>query len=103
MQPSTRATNVALGPAKEDLVLTDLWLIVRKRRLLIAGTALSTTSLAVVYAVPDPRSVHAQRGGVDHQIARAGVGLEADPAGAAWLAMTWVPASVLSLPMDREV
>jgi len=46
LQPSTRATNVALGPAKEDLVLTDLWLIVRKRRWLLAGTAIGLALLA---------------------------------------------------------
>ena len=46
MQPPIRATNVALGPAKEDLVLTDLWLIVRKRRWLLAGTAIALALLA---------------------------------------------------------
>ena len=46
MQQSNRATNVALGPAKEDLVLTDLWLIVRKRRFLIAGMAIGLALLA---------------------------------------------------------
>jgi len=35
-----------LGPAKEDLVLTDLWLIVRKRRWLLAGTAIALALLA---------------------------------------------------------
>jgi uncharacterized protein involved in exopolysaccharide biosynthesis len=41
-----------LGPAKEDLVLTDLWLIVRKRRYLIIGAALGLallTALAGLY------------------------------------------------------
>jgi len=46
LQPPIRATNVALGPAKEDLVLTDLWLIVRKRRWLLAGTAIALALLA---------------------------------------------------------
>jgi capsular exopolysaccharide synthesis family protein len=36
-----------VGPAKEDLVLTDLWLIVRKRRLLLAGTAVGLALLTV--------------------------------------------------------
>jgi succinoglycan biosynthesis transport protein ExoP len=46
LQQSNRATNVALGPAKEDLVLTDLWLIVRKRRFLIASMAIGLALLA---------------------------------------------------------
>lgn len=46
MQQSNRATNVALSPAKEDLVLTDLWLIVRKRRILLASTAIGAALLA---------------------------------------------------------
>jgi capsular exopolysaccharide synthesis family protein len=40
LQQSTRATNVSLAPAKEDLALTDLWLIIRKRRVLLASMAL---------------------------------------------------------------
>jgi capsular exopolysaccharide synthesis family protein len=40
LQHSTRGTNASLAPAKDDLVLTDLWLIVRKRRWVIAGVAL---------------------------------------------------------------
>ena len=48
MQQSTRATNVALAPAKEDLVLTDLWLIVRKRRMLLAGMAVGLALLTVL-------------------------------------------------------
>ena len=51
MQPSTRATNVALGPAKEDLVLTDLWLIVRKRRWLLVGTAVGLALLTFAAGV----------------------------------------------------
>jgi capsular exopolysaccharide synthesis family protein len=46
LQQSNRATNVALSPAKEDLVLTDLWLIVRKRRILLASTAIGAALLA---------------------------------------------------------
>lgn len=45
MQQPTRATNVSLAPAKEDLVLTDLWLIVRKRRWLLAGVAVGLSLL----------------------------------------------------------
>ena len=48
MQQSTRAKNVSLSSAKEDLVLTDLWLIVRKRRYLILGMALGLASLTVL-------------------------------------------------------
>ena len=48
MQQSTRATNVSLAPAKEDLVLTDLWLIVRKRRILIIGMAVGLALLTVL-------------------------------------------------------
>jgi polysaccharide biosynthesis transport protein len=50
LQQSTRAKNVALGPAKEDLVLTDLWLVVRKRRLLLAGTAFGLALLTAATA-----------------------------------------------------
>ena len=46
MQESSRAQNFAPIPAKEDLVLTDLWLIVRKRRLLLAGMAIGGALLA---------------------------------------------------------
>jgi capsular exopolysaccharide synthesis family protein len=49
LQQSNRATNVALGPAKEDLVLTDLWLIVRKRRILLASMAIGLALLAWAY------------------------------------------------------
>jgi len=49
LTPSVRVTNASLAPAKEDLVLTDLWLIVRKRRLLIAGTALGLALLTLAY------------------------------------------------------
>jgi capsular exopolysaccharide synthesis family protein len=46
LQQSNSATNVALSPAKEDLVITDLWLIVRKRRMLLAGMAIGAALLA---------------------------------------------------------
>ncbi len=49
MQQSSRTTNVAMGPAKEDLVLTDLWLIVRKRRILLASMAIGLALLAWAY------------------------------------------------------
>jgi polysaccharide biosynthesis transport protein len=48
LQPSTRATNVALSPPKEDLVLTDLWLIVRKRKYLLVGVALGLALLTTL-------------------------------------------------------
>ena len=51
MQQSTRATSASLAPGKDDLVLTDLWLIVRKRRWLIAGCALGLALLAAVFGV----------------------------------------------------
>lgn len=47
MQQPVPAANASLAPAKEDLVLTDLWLIVRKRRWLIAGTALGLALLTL--------------------------------------------------------
>ncbi|HEY1903087.1 MAG TPA: polysaccharide biosynthesis tyrosine autokinase [Terracidiphilus sp.] len=47
MQQPVRATNISLGPGKEDLVLTDLWLIVRKRRWLLLATALGLALLTV--------------------------------------------------------
>jgi capsular exopolysaccharide synthesis family protein len=46
-----RATNVSLTPAKEELVLTDLWLIIRKRRYLLAGMAVGIGLLAAAYGV----------------------------------------------------
>jgi len=49
LQQSSRTTNVAMGPAKEDLVLTDLWLIVRKRRILLASMAIGLALLAWAY------------------------------------------------------
>ena len=49
MQHNTPATNVSLTPAKEDLVLTDLWLIIRKRRMLLAGMAIGVGLLSAAY------------------------------------------------------
>ena len=51
MQHSTRAANAALNPAKDDLVLADLWLIIRKRRLLLAVLAIGVGLLAAIYGV----------------------------------------------------
>jgi capsular exopolysaccharide synthesis family protein len=48
LQPSKRATHASLAPAKEDLVLTDLWLIVRKWRVLLACVALGLAALTAV-------------------------------------------------------
>ena len=48
MQQSTHATNASPLHGKEDLVLTDLWLIVRKRRWLIAGVAVGLAFLTAV-------------------------------------------------------
>ena len=46
MQQSTRGTHGSLVTPKEDLVLTDLWLIVRKRRWLLAAVAVGAALLA---------------------------------------------------------
>jgi capsular exopolysaccharide synthesis family protein len=46
LQESTRVTNVRPASSKEDLALTDLWLIVRKRRLLLACAAVGLGLLA---------------------------------------------------------
>jgi capsular exopolysaccharide synthesis family protein len=51
LQQSNRATNDAVGPAKQDLALTDLWLVVRKRRILVAGMAIGLALLAWAYGV----------------------------------------------------
>jgi succinoglycan biosynthesis transport protein ExoP len=51
LQQSNRGPNVALSPAKEDLVLTDLWLIVRKRRILLAGMAIGLALLAGAFGL----------------------------------------------------
>ena len=51
MQQPNRPTNVPLTAPKEDLVLTDLWLIVRKRRLMIAGMAIGVALLAGAFGI----------------------------------------------------
>ena len=48
MQPSTRAANFSVTPPKEDLVLSDLWLIIRKRRLLVVGITLCLGLMAAI-------------------------------------------------------
>jgi uncharacterized protein involved in exopolysaccharide biosynthesis len=40
-----------LTPAKEELVLSDLWLIIRKRRVLLAGMAIGIGLLAAAYSL----------------------------------------------------
>ena len=49
MQHSTRAANVSLASAKEDFVLTDMWVIIRKRRVLLASMAIGIGLLAAAY------------------------------------------------------
>jgi len=51
LQQSTRATSASLAPGKDDLVLTDLWLIVRKRRFLLAGCAIGMALLTAAFGV----------------------------------------------------
>jgi polysaccharide biosynthesis transport protein len=51
LQQSTRATNASLPPAKDDLVLTDLWLIVRKRKYLLIGIALGLALLTAAFGL----------------------------------------------------
>jgi polysaccharide biosynthesis transport protein len=51
LQQSTRATNASLLPAKDDLVLTDLWLIVRKRKYLLIGIALGLALLTAAFGL----------------------------------------------------
>lgn len=47
MQQSTRAADVSLSPSKQDLALTDMWLVIRKRRVLLAVLAVGLAILAV--------------------------------------------------------
>ncbi|MGH9607926.1 MAG: GumC family protein [Terracidiphilus sp.] len=47
MQPSARVTNSAMGPAKQDIALADLSLIIRKRRFLLIAMILGLPILAV--------------------------------------------------------
>ena len=49
MPHTTRATNLSLTPAKEDFALTDLWLVIRKRRVLLASMIAGFGLLAAVY------------------------------------------------------
>ena len=51
MQQSTRTTNASIAPGKDDLVLTDLWLVVRKRRWLLIGSALGLALLFAAFGV----------------------------------------------------
>jgi len=51
LQQSTRPTSVSPAPGKDDLVLTDLWLIVRKRRWLLVASALGLALLAAAFGV----------------------------------------------------
>src|ERR1035441_799291 len=46
-----RAASVAVTPAKEDFAFSDLWLIIRKRRLLVAGMAIGLAILATANGV----------------------------------------------------
>jgi capsular exopolysaccharide synthesis family protein len=47
LQQSTRAADVSLSPSKQDLALTDMWLVIRKRRVLLAVLAVGLAILAV--------------------------------------------------------
>ena len=49
MQHYTRAANVSLASAKEDLVLSDMWVIIRKRRVLLASMAIGIGLLTAAY------------------------------------------------------
>jgi polysaccharide biosynthesis transport protein len=51
LQPTTRNPQTGAPPGKDDLVLTDLWLVVRKRKWLLAGVALGMGLLAVAFGV----------------------------------------------------
>ncbi len=51
MQPSKRSTNVSLAPARQELVLADIWLVMRKRRALLAGISLGMALLAAGYGL----------------------------------------------------
>jgi capsular exopolysaccharide synthesis family protein len=47
LQQPTRAADVSLSPSKQDLALTDMWLVIRKRRVLLAVLAVGLAILAV--------------------------------------------------------
>lgn len=49
MSQPTRGNDSFPAPPKQDLTLTDLWLIIRKRRVLLASFALGVSVLAVAY------------------------------------------------------
>jgi len=51
LQPTMRNPQTGAPPGKDDLVLTDLWLVVRKRKWLLAGVALGMGLLAVAFGV----------------------------------------------------
>ena len=70
MQHSTRAANVSLASAKEDLVLTDLWVIIRKRRILIASVAIGMGLLGLAYGVHKGK-VYTARGEIQIQPGQA--------------------------------
>jgi succinoglycan biosynthesis transport protein ExoP len=46
VQQAIRSKHVSAAPESKDVSLTDLWLVVRKRRMLIAGTALGAALVA---------------------------------------------------------
>ena len=51
MQPSTHSTNLSLAPVRQELGLADLWLVIRKRRILLVCISLSMAILAAGYGV----------------------------------------------------
>ena len=51
MQPSTRSTANTTASAQKDLGLADLWLVIRKRRLLLACFSLGMALLAVGFGM----------------------------------------------------
>ena len=51
MHPSVSTTNLSTAASKQDISLTELWLIVRKRRLMLIGIACGVGMLAATYGV----------------------------------------------------
>jgi len=51
LQPSARSTNLTLAPGKQELVLSDIWLVIRKRRLLLVAFSLGVALLVGLYGV----------------------------------------------------
>jgi capsular exopolysaccharide synthesis family protein len=47
LQQPTRAADVSLSPSKQDLALTDMWLVIRKRRVLLVVLAVGLAILGV--------------------------------------------------------